>query len=721
MTHSQTTLHDDDHSVNTHSVNKTLWYSCVIALLLHPGLGEGLCWGQSSSDPAAPTQSVSGARATPPTSASDPEPAKASSTLGAASSSSGSEWTGLYVGAHGGLFGGSSTWSATQAGLPDLSGSLNTFHAYRLRDGAGSVFGGLTAGFNRTIRPSRLVIGGEADVTFAAEPAADGIYSDAANAVGTVRGRVGYGANGHLSYATGGLAWTRETFGRRVPAADGTVTTDQATGGRIGWTIGAGFEAAVARGWTGRVEYFYSRFGDTRVTFPSGAFVTSDLSMHELRLGLNYRFGEAGEGTTANGDPSWRVIPLELENWSAHGQTTYLHQYAPTFHAPYKGPNSLASNVARETWDATLYLGRRLWTGGELWINPEIDQGFGLSNTLGVAGFPSGEAYKVGFTHPYLRVPRVMIRQTFNLGGAAEKVDAAPNQFAGSQTANRVVITAGKFSVSDIFDTITYAHDPRNDFMNWTLVDAGTFDYAADAWSFTYGAAVEWYQGRWTARGGLYDLSIVPNSVELDHHFNQYQVVYELEHRHAWEGRPGKVALVGFVTRGRMGRFDDAVALSQQTGMPANIAAVRRYAGRPGVNVNVEQQIDSDVGLFGRIGWADGRFEPYEFTDVDRTVSLGVSFGGKRWGRAGDTFGVAGVINDISSAHTAFLKAGGLGILVGDGQLPHPGTEDIIETYYRLPLASWQVTADYQFIVNPSYNRDRGPVSVLSIRFRVQF
>ena len=135
-----------------------------------------------------------------------------------------------------------------------------------------------------------------------------------------------------------------------------------------------------------------------------------------------------------------------------------------------------------------------------------------------------------------------------------------------------------------------------------------------------------------------------------------------------------------------MGRYDDAIALAQQTGSPANTADVRRYASRPGVNLNFEQQIAPNVGVFGRVGWADGNVEPYEFTDIDRTASLGMSLGGKLWGRPDDTFGLAGVVNGISSAHIAYLNAGGLGILVGDGQLPHPGPEEIIETYYRLPL-----------------------------------
>jgi high affinity Mn2+ porin len=170
-----------------------------------------------------------------------------------------------------------------------------------------------------------------------------------------------------------------------------------------------------------------------------------------------------------------------------------------------------------------------------------------------------------------------------------------------------------------------------------------------------------------------------------------------------------------------MGRLDDAVKLAQQTGGIPDTANVRRDASRPGVNLNMEQQIVGDVGIFGRVGWADSRFETYEFTDIDHTASGGVSVAGVRWGRPQDTFGLATVVNGISNARIAYLNAGGLGVLVGDGQLPHPGLEEILETYYRLPLHSWELTADYQFVVHPAYNRDRGPVSVISARVRKQF
>jgi high affinity Mn2+ porin len=404
-----------------------------------------------------------------------------------------------------------------------------------------------------------------------------------------------------------------------------------------------------------------------------------------------------------------------------HGQTTFVSQYAPPFHAPYHGPNSLDSNHGRETWDVTFYAGLRLWQGAELWVNPEIDQGFGLTGTLGIAGFPSGEAYKVGFSVPYARIPRMFIRQTIDLGGEIEKVQPDINQFAGSQSANRVVITVGKFSVSDMFDTNKYSQNPRKDFMNWSLVDAGAFDYAADAWGYTYGAAVEWYQGNWTLRGGIFDLSVLPNSTDLDPRFQQFQWVGEIEHRHSLWGQPGKLAVTGFLSRGRMGRFEDAIQLAELTGGPADITAVRHYTSRSGLAFNVEQQLVPDVGFFARAGVASGGVEPYEFTDIDRTAAAGLSLSGKRWGRPDDTFGLAGIVNGISGVHQAFLNAGGLGILVGDGTLPNPGREKIIETYYSFPVFAWRMTFDYQFIANPAYNRDRGPVSVIGTRLRTQF
>ena len=171
-----------------------------------------------------------------------------------------------------------------------------------------------------------------------------------------------------------------------------------------------------------------------------------------------------------------------------------------------------------------------------------------------------------------------------------------------------------------------------------------------------------------------------------------------------------------------MGSYEDAIALAQITGGPADIAAVRKYQSRGGVSANLEQEITSDLGFFMRGGWADGDIEPFDYTDIDRTVAAGVSLNGKSWQRPDDTVGIAGVINGISSVHEAFLNAGGLGILVGDGRLPNPGLEEIIEAYYSYALSSaTKVTFDYQFVANPAYNTDRGPVNIVAGRFHTQF
>jgi high affinity Mn2+ porin len=612
-----------------------------------------------------------------------------------------------------------SVWSRRQPASPNLSGSMNLFRWYDLVNGSGSHFGGLAAGYNHRTN-SGGVVGVEGDISFGAEPVTHtDPFNESVELFGTVRGRLGYANKRWLSYGTGGLTWTRDQFSfAEMPGAAPVLPhVDPVAAWRVGWTVGTGIERTVGSGWSAKAEYLYSRFGNTDITFPSGARVKSSLSMHQVRIGVNHAVGDTP--TTDHVPPA--IAPLDMDHWTVHGQTTYVSQYAPPFRAPYRGANSLDPNTGRETWDVSFYLGRRLWTGAALWLNPEIDQGFGLSNTLGVAGFTSGEAYKVGHTSPYVRIPRAFVQQTFNLGGPRETIAAGLDQFEETQTANRVVVTIGKVSVSDYFDTISYAHDPRSDFMNWSLVDAGTFDYAADAWGFTYGAAVEWDQRSWTARVGVFDLSSVPNSVDLDAHFHQIQMVYELDHRHVVKGQSGLLALVGFMSRGRMGRYDDALALAQQTGAVPDTADVRRYNSRPGVNVNISQQLGSAIGVFGRIGSADGYVEPYEFTDIDRTASAGVSLNGDGWGRHDDRVGLATVFNGISDAHRAYLARGGLGILVGDGRLPHAGIESIVETYYRTRIAGWQATADYQFVVNPAFNGDRGPVSVFSLRLHAQF
>jgi high affinity Mn2+ porin len=415
--------------------------------------------------------------------------------------------------------------------------------------------------------------------------------------------------------------------------------------------------------------------------------------------------------------------PTDAEDrYAFHGQTTFVAQRTDAFHAPYSGPNSLKPSDTQETFDATLYAGVRIGPRTELWATPEVDQGFGLSDTLGVAGFPSGEAYKVGKSEPYFKLPRAFARITFDVGGDPVPVEPDLMHLRGEQTMDHIVVTAGKFSVVDVFDGNRYAHDPRADFLNWTAIDAGVFDYAADSWGFTIGAAAEWYRHEWTFRGGWFVASEVPNGPTIDTSGDQYEWVAEIERRFAIGGRNGRLLLTGFDLHARLGLLDDAVRAAEISGGPVDIAAVRQYRSRAGGHLTYEQELGANLGLFARIGGADGRVEAYDFTDVDTTFTTGIAVGGTRWRRSDDTVGVALLVNDISSERRRYLDAGGLGTLVGDGKLPNPGRESIAELYYSARVvARFYATLDYQYVTNPAYNRDRGPVSVLGLRFHAQF
>jgi high affinity Mn2+ porin len=421
--------------------------------------------------------------------------------------------------------------------------------------------------------------------------------------------------------------------------------------------------------------------------------------------------------------PARAADEVAQESASVHGQFTTVIQRHGRFNSGYEGANSLhAVEGSKTTMDATLYLGWRPWSGGELYLNPEFDRGFGLSDTLGVAGFTSGEAYKVGHHSAYGRLHRAFLRQVLALGESESAVEAAANQLGGKRADDNLTLTVGKFSVGDLFDANSYAHDPRADFLNWSVIDAGAFDYAADSWGFSLGAAAEWNQGDWTLRGGLFSLSREPNSTRLDRSFAQHQGVIEGEHRHRWGERPGKFKLLAFASHGRMGRYDEAVALAQAGGVPADTAAVRRVANKSGLSVNLEQEVADGVGVFARWSRNDGKTEAYDFSDINRSLSLGLSLNGRLWGQPDHTAGFAWVSNGLSSPARAYFAAGGLGILIGDGRLPRYGSEQITEAYYALRLVEGlSLGLDWQQVRHPAYNPERGPVTVLGARVHAEF
>ena len=652
-------------------------------------------------------------------------------------------WDGFYVGGHLGYAGGRSNWSG-----PDIAGSSSLAKQIDTFTEAGSFLGGFQGGYNFLL-PSHVLLGLEADFTFPAYPDLSGqstgatanfispslgpaTYMEAMQASGTVRGRLGYVFNDWLLYGTGGFAWTRN---QQTLTQISSGTTDSPFVSRSGWVVGAGLEVPLITNWTAKLEYLYSNFGAKNVGFPTNNEVfRADFALQTVRLGVNYHFGDgaagAPSGATEARSGGWTLA--DEDRVSLHGQATFVGQGYPRIRATSNGPNSLPlAGDFRETNDVTLYAGLRLWQGAELWINPEIDQGFGVANTHGAAGFPSGESYKLGDAFAYTRVQRYFLRQFVDLGGEKQKVESDINQFAGEPTRNRLVFTVGKFAIVDIFDTNKYANNPKSDFLNWALINAGTFDYAGDAWGYTYGAAAEWYQDRWTVRGGIFDLSATPAggalngpAYGLDPNLSQFQAVGEIEERHEFLGQPGKLKVTGFLSRGRMGNFQDAVNAANWLGMDPSLALAldRKFRNRPGVSVNLEQQVSDNVGFFARAGYTDGSVEPWDFADIDRTVQAGVSISGKDWGRPDDTLGFAGIVNGLANSHEAYFAAGGLGILIGDGQLPAYGLEKILESYYNYALTpNIKVGVDYQLIVDPGYNATRGPANLFAARLHWQF
>ena len=227
---------------------------------------------------------------------------------------------------------------------------------------------------------------------------------------------------------------------------------------------------------------------------------------------------------------------LDNDDWSAHVQATYIWQDKPAFPSAYSGPNSLSSFPEQShTASGTLYLGVRPWQDGEIYLNIEAAQGVPFSSSLtGLAGFTNGELSRASGPQATLYRQRLFLRQTWNLGNGMEKSPVSLNQMAGTIANSRFVLTAGNFSVLDIFDNNAYAMDPRTQFVNWGAIASAAFDYPGDARGFGWGVAGEWYQEDWVLRFGRLTGPKEPNGASLDFRLlEHYGDEVELEHGHA--------------------------------------------------------------------------------------------------------------------------------------------------------------------------------------------
>ena len=413
-----------------------------------------------------------------------------------------------------------------------------------------------------------------------------------------------------------------------------------------------------------------------------------------------------------------------VEDWNVGFQLTCVWQARPVIRSPYEGAHSLQG--AREksySFTATAALGVRLGANTEVYVNPEVAQGVPLSGLTGLAGFTNGEMARTSGANPTVYRARLFARHVIGLSDETEDMAPAMNQLGSKYATRRITLTAGNLSVLDIFDANVFSHDPRSQFLNWTVMTHGAYDFAADARGYSWGVAAEYQGDGWALRAGRFVQPREPNQLALDsrigrHFGDQIEVErrYELD-----KDRPGVVRVLAYRNRTVMARYDDALALAAATGSTPSLDAVRTgEQSKVGVGVNVEQTFSRDLGGFLRAMWADGKTETYAFTEADRSFSFGGSAKGTLWGRPSDTLGVAFAGNTLSTPHRRVLEGGGLTFFLGDGKLNY-AAEQIFETFYAFaPMTGLTVSLDYQRIRNPGYNADRGPASFFGMRLHLE-
>ena len=568
-----------------------------------------------------------------------------------------------------------------------------------------------------------------------------------ANYFASLRGRAGVGIDRALLYVTAGVAVGGARGPATLVAGGAPYEAAWSQSSRTKFAVGAGFEYAFANEWSLRGEYLYLDQSLNTQLFDNGAgaFYVSRLrnENHILRFGLNYHFSpeneifgdiEYGRRASAHA-PGGEKSQSKEEQYSIHAQTTNVLQGYPRFRAAYDGPNSFLSRGKFDVGSTTnVFMGLRLWNGGAVYLNPEIDIGYGLANSVGAAAYVNGAVAKVGRAAPYMRFQRYFMRQIFGLGdGAKEKdpdegshsevLESVQNQISGLVDKDRVVVTLGKFAVGDVFDDNIYAHDPTTGFLNFAFNTMGALDYAADSWGYTHGLAVEWKQNWWTVRGGVFQLSTVPNGLDIEPQlFRQYMGIGEIEARYELFGQPGAVKFLAYGDNGRLTKVGEAIDYAFLTGdFPPRFDTVRRRSVKFGGGVNIKQQLTPNLGFFLRASMADGRYETVDYTDVDRQLAFGLVAAGESWGRDDDEIGLAAAFSGLHGDRVRYFALGGTSVYIGDGALTYGGEKNM-EAYYKLGFGKdLDATFDYQLLVNPAHNSARGPINVFGLRLRAAF
>ena len=404
-------------------------------------------------------------------------------------------------------------------------------------------------------------------------------------------------------------------------------------------------------------------------------------------------------------------------------QSTSIGQYHGSFTSPYSGDFSLQGHPEAEvSLTSTLFLGLRLARNTQFYFDPEIAGGRGFSSTNGVADFPNGEMPRVSTATPKPYIARLYVVQDFGLGDQREAVESDENQLSGSRPARRYTVILGRFTVTDFFDDNRYTHDPRTQFMGWATMYNGAWDYPADTRGYTWGWVHELHFPRWSVRYASTAMPRVANGLRFDRRlFRNRADVVEGELDGHIGGRQGTIRALSYFNHADMGTYADALRLADQTKSRPDITATRRNGTlKYGFGISADQDLAGDIGIFGRLGWNDGKTESFAFTAMDRLATIGASFKGNRWKRPADVVATEVTVGGISGVHAQYLARGGNDFLIGDGGLRY-NPETSWESYYSARLfPGFFVSLGADHISNPAYNRDRGPLWAGTLRLHLE-
>jgi high affinity Mn2+ porin len=407
------------------------------------------------------------------------------------------------------------------------------------------------------------------------------------------------------------------------------------------------------------------------------------------------------------------------------GQANFIFQTHPDFRALYSGTHSLSPGYEKATSRVmTLYTGVRLNNSTELLVDLEEAGGAALSQGFGLAGDTDLDIVRNPLLSKTPYLGRGMIHKVFAL--SSDKIENQRNAFSlfAELPRRRLEVRFGKFSMPDFFDVNSVGSDTHLQFTNWTIDNNGAWDYAADTRGYTVGLVADYEDRNWGFRFAEGLMPKVANGIDLvwkpwQAHAENFE--YELR-RGMIPKKSGVVRLLAYANSANMGIYRDQVSRAQPAGTLPDITdhpwhMTRKY----GFGINLEQNLTRYLTAFGRFGWDNGKTESFAYTEVDQTFAEGLGANGPWWHRKQDRAGIAFVSNAIKKDHQEYLAAGGLGFLLGDGHLNY-GRESILESYYTAHV--WRgiyVAPGVQYVVNPGYNRDRGPVIVPSFRAHLEF